>query len=358
MDQPLGDLNHDAAITDAEVNVQWSNTNVNELWQGDASEAEANDEAHFYAECSNRGACNAGTGECQCFPGYTGSACQRSLCPSSCSGHGVCRTISEIAANKLTKHEVRSANGQRYYEGVVDSFTYGLWDADMSQACVCDPGYTGYDCSMRECPRGDDPLTSGQRYCGNEGCADAKMSFSLTAAAKSTIRFGFKAWDSRTYYTYATVDGLNNAGGDISGTQLPGLSTNSGIMMQALRAMPGGFLLNAEVNSRDFSDDTQACNAGNKCTYYVAYKAPGTQELMSVSVVEGTAVVDDEQFVTDSGVTLDGNTERITCSGRGMCDYSSGLCNCFGGYYGGACEYQNALSGGGSASRATVLPTL
>jgi len=99
VDQPLGDLNHDAAISDAEVNVQWANTNVNELWQGDKTDAEANDEAHFYAQCSNRGSCSTSSGECLCFPGYTGSACQRSTCPSDCSGHGVCRTISEIAAN-------------------------------------------------------------------------------------------------------------------------------------------------------------------------------------------------------------------------------------------------------------------
>jgi hypothetical protein len=27
---------------------------------------------------------------------------------------------------------------------------------------VCDLGYSGYDCSVKECPRGDDPKTEGQ----------------------------------------------------------------------------------------------------------------------------------------------------------------------------------------------------
>ena len=62
----------------------------------------------------------------------------------------------------------------------------------------------------------------------------------------------------------------------MSGTQLPGLSTNSGRMMQALRAMPGGFLLDSEVYSRDFTDNSAVCNAGNKCVYFVEYKAPGS----------------------------------------------------------------------------------
>jgi len=37
--------------------------------------------------------------------------------------------------------------------------TYTLWDKDMARSCMCDPGYSGNDCTMRICPRGDDPLT-------------------------------------------------------------------------------------------------------------------------------------------------------------------------------------------------------
>ena len=36
------------------------------------------------------------------------------------------------------------------------------WDADRIYGCICDEGWTGYDCSERECTYGDDPNTYGQ----------------------------------------------------------------------------------------------------------------------------------------------------------------------------------------------------
>jgi hypothetical protein len=38
-----------------------------------------------------------------------------------------------------------------------------------------------------------------------------------------------------------------------------------------------------------------------------------------------------------------GNEAGRDCSGRGLCDYSSGICSCFHGYYGTKCEFQTVL---------------
>ena len=38
-----------------------------------------------------------------------------------------------------------------------------------------------------------------------------------------------------------------------------------------------------------------------------------------------------------SDVGLRGNLCHVDCSGRGMCDYKSGVCTCFKGYFGSNC---------------------
>lgn len=46
------------------------------------------------------------------------------------------------------------------------------------------------------------------------------------------------------------------------------------------------------------------------------------------------------------GFGLDGENNLVAardCSGRGVCDYSSGTCDCFKGYYGEACSEQTTL---------------
>ncbi len=39
-----------------------------------------------------------------------------------------------------------------------------------------------------------------------------------------------------------------------------------------------------------------------------------------------------------------GNNFGRDCSGRGLCDYSSGICKCFQGYFGTKCQSQTILS--------------
>jgi hypothetical protein len=108
-------------------------------------------------ECSDAGLCDRSTGACQCFPGYTGSACQRTACPNDCTGHGICQSNIRFADDA----------GARYI---------GAWDAGMQYGCLCDSGFRGPDCSMKECPSSDDPLmyegNSEGRDCSGRGLCD------------------------------------------------------------------------------------------------------------------------------------------------------------------------------------------
>merc|ERR1711966_425167 len=141
----------------------------------------------------NKGICDRKSGECKCFDGYEGKGCRRSTCPEGCSGHGTCEYIEELAEDFADR---RNGPGNKYQDltrnsqldadastgdgdscgtsGLVTTLVtarsantdkhsghqYNLWDSGKIQGCKCDLGYEGADCSTREVPRGDDPLTT------------------------------------------------------------------------------------------------------------------------------------------------------------------------------------------------------
>lgn len=152
-------------------------------WQDTASDHNV---AHAAAECSNRGKCDRLTGRCTCDEAFEGSACERLRCrgmndvgqPVACSGHGQCRSMHQLARWTVNDRSER--------------FTYAdVWDAHKIQGCVCSEEYTGAGCSVRTCPVGDDPLTSGQSNeiqlvsCGGRG--------SFTLVFKGTESLPIKA---------------------------------------------------------------------------------------------------------------------------------------------------------------------
>ena len=61
----------------------------------------ADGEAHRLAECSDKGICQRDTGKCLCSKGFEGAACQRSVCPNKCSGHGRCMTMERMAMSNV-----------------------------------------------------------------------------------------------------------------------------------------------------------------------------------------------------------------------------------------------------------------
>jgi hypothetical protein len=67
---------------------------------------------------------------------------------AACSGHGRCSSLRTAAA---TSNFLQLFNGSSYSD----------WDADMIHGCICDSGWNGVNCSLRSCPFGNDPSTTG-----------------------------------------------------------------------------------------------------------------------------------------------------------------------------------------------------
>ena len=115
------------------------------------------------------------TGLCTCATGFTGWRA-RMLCPSDCSLPGQCMSLATAAI---------MFDGYRLNHST--QYTTAQWDAHMIHGCVCDLGFTGHDCSQRECPRGDDVRTIGQRnevatlYCVCPPPCDDSFNFSSKA---------------------------------------------------------------------------------------------------------------------------------------------------------------------------------
>jgi len=276
-----------------------------ELWP---SFATAN-EAHFESECSDRGICDRRAGECQCFTGFTGSACQRSTCPNDCSGNGLCLSIQD--------HLVLNGN-----VGIDGSFaTYNLWDAQKMRSCVCDPGFSGVDCSKRVCPFGDDPLTT--KYQIDE------MQFVKVFADQVSEASVKLNWDN-------SVGTLNVLGGSISFVyenlhgqkyqteDIPisrwspseaSSQTMAALVEAALEALPNNHLPDVTVSSKpcgaiEKGAYTLTTAAASGATSDVFFRCPNFGSTTDVLYWDGTQY---EEFNTDTdsltaptGIELDG----------------------------------------------------
>jgi len=173
--------------------------------------------AHNYMECSNKGICDRTTGDCECFDGYDGAACQRASCANDCSGHGTCQSIAQIADN--------------YFGNV-----YAFWDKKATRGCVCDAGYDAPDCSQRKCKYGTDPL-----YVDDATARTTKVAIALsTFAANSKIAIKFYDVFGEDY----TTQFFNPLGADAAASCL--------LFVNALKALPNNAVPSVNCYSANF----------------------------------------------------------------------------------------------------------
>jgi hypothetical protein len=274
----------------------------------------------------------------------------------------MCRTVRELATATQPRHRVSNVGGQVRHDGVPAAFAYALWDADMHQRCVCDPGYDGHDCSERLCPRGDDPLTTGRRFCGGRPCHSSTQLFDLLGAGAHTLAVSFEDWRGKRHEAFVELDTLNSAPGRVADAdadaRLADPTSIAGALTTALRRdFPEGILAQIRVRAIGGVDPVTGAllvgdNIGGRNRYEaVLAGVPGQQALLGLAGLSYSASAPGGagpryQTATDTnGETyeLSGNREELECAGRGLCDTATGVCRCFAGYVGHACELQNAL---------------
>jgi len=317
----------------------------------------ATDTAHWYAECSNKGICDRTTGECACFEGYTGKGCRRSTCPNDCSGHGTCYYLNQLSASgDRGKFSIAYTETGAAPNGGI---TYSEWDGQKIQGCVCDAYYEGADCSLRQCPRGDNILTLSntknqvQEICFTDSAADKPPAGEITLTY--TDLFG-GVWETRPIKVgYTTAGGPTVATTDAA---VVGVAAN---IEAALEALPNEVIpavtvtatlgtnkattaVNGYCAQVTFSDEANSgaqnylkanfkgCNRAGCAPKYLGLSAGSASE-NNINV----AVSD----ITD--VSIYSYKEKAVCSEHGLCDSSTGLCKCFHGYYNLDCSAQTIL---------------
>lgn len=315
----------------------------------------ADNAAHALAECSGVGPCDRVSGQCKCDPRFEGAACERMVCPRGgpsgrqCSGHGRCLTMLELAA-------FGSVNGDPApYTYGADPSVPGTWDASSVRGCRCDEGWTGPACDQRVCAYGEDiTLRESDPTLLNEVQA---LTCSLLAGAGSgtfpTVRLSFRGEatepiraDATAAQVRAALVKLKSIGGDIEVAYSRPLDTvpgpdslcdgplNAGVPntvqfrfltthgpLPPIRVLLDEAVRDAITGEYQRGDGWTATQlqwrGGSAADGYISaagYVNPfPSTGLRAQRVRPGTS----------------GNAE---CSGRGLCNRDTGVCQCFVGF--------------------------
>eukprot|EP00600_Ochromonadales_sp_CCMP1393_P009395 CAMPEP_0174968236 /NCGR_PEP_ID=MMETSP0004_2-20121128/8020_1 /TAXON_ID=420556 /ORGANISM="Ochromonas sp., Strain CCMP1393" /LENGTH=633 /DNA_ID=CAMNT_0016217443 /DNA_START=427 /DNA_END=2328 /DNA_ORIENTATION=+ len=318
----------------------------------------ADESAHLdYDVCSNMGVCDHRTGKCMCREGFYGEACQYMACgggtENACSGHGRCMTMAELA---LWANDNGDATEFQYGS---DPNNFATWDSDRIHGCLCDDGFSGYDCSLKNCPVGDDQGTY-------EDHGEVQLLQCVADAGNFTLSFRQAVTPRLSYnITARELETVLNALPTVTNVQVYFISDgplpNGTLNYVPLpRELPSGyppwgrFIGNLEnrsfeaitITTIDTSNNTNSsafCNTDGSqvAVLHFEYNHGDLPAMIPNTVDLGDFVNDNggpytgKINVFDDGESIlglssiAGTTETDVCNNRGLCDTSTGLCHCF-----------------------------
>lgn len=325
----------------------------------------SNNEAHAVVECSNKGECDRETGRCICEPLFEGAACERMTCPGShspygvCNGHGQCLPMGQLA--NFAKNN-----------GDATPFTYGqnpneplTWDSNSVYGCLCDEGWTGYDCSLRTCPLGYDvTLKEADATLTNEvqllGCellpsrSTSTPTFRLRFREAETkpIRFDAPPADVKAALEALPTIGRVTVGFSLGQTQACpeatgyimtfSFDTEHGDVPPLQVVMDEASVTDSAVYGRGYGQGDGWTNSDLRFTggdVNSNYALPANADLqhypreyymytyLKSDTPAGFLITGVRSFELTKG-----SSTAVECSGRGICNRQTGQCTCFKGF--------------------------
>jgi len=293
---------------------------------------------HKYLECAGRGICGRDTGECACFDGYEGKACQRTTCPNDCSGHGTCEYIEDLSYG---------ATWNDYSQwGLYQSpktFDYRNWDRHKERACVCDATYGDVDCSKKVCPYGNDVLDvrDDQVLALQYQVQRIEVilpSLQVGNADGKTFALSFKTKLNETFTTVPIVFDEKASPTDMANDiQLALLNLPNrvidGVSVAASRTSTTDYLIDITFNGNSVQGKQ------NLVIVHDYYCGDGCTPKITGLPVETRTTAQNSRIYEK----LAADYNSYECGRRGKCDYTTGLCQCFSGYTGDNCNTLHAL---------------
>jgi hypothetical protein len=257
------------------------------------------------------------------------------VCPNRCSGHGQCtRGTNHLfeGASSMTGSKGQDTCQCHTEDGCTNPLATVTTFGETYRECHY--AWTGADCSLRTCPRGiswgDTPWDTEEAHAQRKECSDGGFCDRKSGECQCL-----------SYYTGAACER----------SVCPNDCNGNGICISMSKIAS-----DADSDSNSLSEHTIITDSGSGTMIRASYtKNWDALKQMGCWCDYGFRGADcsliecpsnSDPIVSDpwgTSAKTGGQLEGRDCSGRGICDYASGLCECFEGYTGEACQRQTIL---------------